>query len=144
VIVLDTTVLVYAKGGEHPLREPCRAFMEAVVRKAIAATTTPEVIQEFAYVRARRTGRAVATVEARDLIGALSPLLTVDAESLSVGLRIYEETPSIGSFDAVLAAAAIGLSADALLSADRGFGAVKGLTHLHPAVPDFLERLGAA
>jgi predicted nucleic acid-binding protein len=116
--------------------------MEAVVAKAVEATTTPEVIQEFAHVRARRTGRAVATVEARDLLGALRPLLTVDAESLSVGLRIYEQTPGIGSFDAVLAAAAISLSADALVSADRGFAEVKGLTHLHPGSPDFLERLG--
>lgn len=24
MIVLDTTVLVYAKGAEHPLRDPCR------------------------------------------------------------------------------------------------------------------------
>jgi predicted nucleic acid-binding protein len=142
MIVVDTTILVYAKGGEHPLRGPCRALMEAVVRRAIEATTTPEVIQEFAHVRARRTGRTVATLEARDLVGALSPLLTVDVESLSVGLRVYEETPAIGAFDAVLAAAAIGLAVDALASADRGFGTVKGLTHLDPASPDFLERLG--
>jgi predicted nucleic acid-binding protein len=144
MIVLDTTVLAYAKGGEHPLQRPCRALMEAVVHKDIEATTTPEVIQEFAHVRARRTGRTVATVEARDLVGALSPLLTVDVESLSVGLRIYEVTPGLGSFDAVLAAAAIGLSADALVSADRGFAKVNGLIHLDPAAADFLERIGIA
>jgi predicted nucleic acid-binding protein len=144
MIVLDTTVLVYAKGGAHPLREACRALMEAIVERAIVATTTPEVIQEFAHVRSRRTGRAVATVEARDLIGALSPLLTVDVDSLSVGLRVYEVTPGLGSFDAVLAAAAIGLSADALVSADRAFAKVTGLTHLDPAAPDFLERVGIA
>jgi uncharacterized protein len=144
MIILDTTVLVYAKGGSHPLREPCRALMEAVTRKAIEATTTPEVIQEFAHVRARRTGRGVAAGEALDLVGALAPLLTVDAASLTLGLRIYEETAGIGSFDAVLAAAAITLSADALVSADRGFADVGGLTHLDPAAPDFLQRVGVA
>ena len=30
MIVLDTTVLVYATGAEHPLRSPCRALIEAV------------------------------------------------------------------------------------------------------------------
>jgi predicted nucleic acid-binding protein len=30
LIVLDTTVLVYAKGQDHPLREPCRALVEAI------------------------------------------------------------------------------------------------------------------
>ncbi len=144
MIVLDTTILAYAKGGTHPLRAPCRALMEAVTNKAIEATTTPEVIQEFTHVRSRRISRAVAVGEAQDLIGALGPLLTVDAASLTLGLRIFEQTSGIGSFDAVLAAAVITLSADALVSADRAFGRVKGLTHLDPAVPDFLERLGIA
>ncbi len=116
--------------------------MEAVVAKSVEATTTPEVIQEFAHVRARRTGRAVAVAEALDLFGALDPLLTIDAASLTVGLRLYAETPVIGSFDAVLAAAAITLAADGLVSADRGFADIKGLTHLDPAAPDFLERIG--
>ncbi len=142
MIVLDTTVLIYAKGGDHPLRDPCRTLMDAVVAKSVEATTTPEVIQEFAHVRARRTGRAVATTEALDLVGALAPLLTIDAASLTLGLRLYVETPVIGSFDAVLAAAAITLAADALVSADRGLAQVKGLTHIDPAAPDFLERNG--
>lgn len=30
VIVLDTTVLVYAVGAEHPLRDPCRRLVEAI------------------------------------------------------------------------------------------------------------------
>jgi predicted nucleic acid-binding protein len=142
MIVLDTTVLVYAKGGDHPLREPCRTLMEAVVAKAVEATTTPEVVQEYAHVRARRTGRAVATAEALDLLGVLGPLLATEEASLALGLRLYEETPGVGSFDAVLAAAAITLGADALVSADRGFTEVKGLFHLDPGAPDFLERLG--
>jgi predicted nucleic acid-binding protein len=144
MIVLDATVLVYAKGGDHPLREPCRTLMEAVVAKAVEATTTPEVIQEYAHVRSRRTGRSVATAEALDLVGALGPLLTTDDARLTLGLRLYEETPGIGSFDAVLAAAAITLAADALVSADRGFAEVKGLAHLDPSAPDFLDRLGIA
>jgi predicted nucleic acid-binding protein len=142
MIVLDTTVLVYAKGADHPLRGPCRALIDAIGRKAIGATTTPEVIQEFAHVRARRDGRSRAVSDARGLVSTLGPLLLVDSASLSLGLRIYEETAGLGSFDAVLAAVAIFGSADALVSADRGFADVKGLTHVDPAAPDFLGRLG--
>lgn len=144
MIVLDTTVLVYAKGADHPLRGRCRALIDAVGRKAIEATTTPEVIQEFAHVRARRDGRSRAVSDARGLVSILGPLLLVDGAMLSLGLRIYEETPGLGSFDAVLAAAAAFASAEALVSADRGFAEVKGLRHLDPATPDFLERLGIA
>lgn len=144
MIVLDTTVLVYAKGADHLLREPCRALIDAIGRREVEATTTPEVVQEFAHVRARRDGRARAVSDARGLVGTLSPLLSVDEATLSLGLRIYEETPGLGSFDSVLAAAALAVSADALVSADRGFAHVKGLTHIHPAAPDFLRRIGLA
>jgi predicted nucleic acid-binding protein len=54
VIVLDTTVLVCAKGSEHAYRDPCRELIAAVADGRLQASTTAEVIQEFAHVRARR------------------------------------------------------------------------------------------
>lgn len=48
MIVLDTTVLVYAKGAEHPLRDPCRDLVAAIADERIAATTTAEVCQMLA------------------------------------------------------------------------------------------------
>ena len=144
MIVLDTTVLIYATGIEHPLRSASRQLVDAISEGRIQATTTPEVIQEYTHVRARRLARSEAVRTARDFANLLGPLLLVDTPTLTLGLRIYEETAGIGSFDAVLAAAAIALSADALVSADRGFAAVRGLVHLDPAVPDLLERLGVA
>ncbi|MGO9322650.1 MAG: hypothetical protein ACLQBY_17865 [Solirubrobacteraceae bacterium] len=47
MIVLDTTVLVYAKGAQHPLREPSRRLIEAVTERELQATTTVKVIQEL-------------------------------------------------------------------------------------------------
>jgi predicted nucleic acid-binding protein len=58
MIVLDTVVLVYAKGAEHPRREPCRELVAAIAEERIEATTTGEVIQEFVHrLRQRRRGR---------------------------------------------------------------------------------------
>jgi hypothetical protein len=42
VIVLDTTVLVYAVGDDHELREPAPAIVEAVEDGRIQAGTTVE------------------------------------------------------------------------------------------------------
>lgn len=53
MILLDTTVLVYAVAFEHALREPCRALISAIGDGRIAATTTVEVLQESTHVRAR-------------------------------------------------------------------------------------------
>ena len=57
MIVLDTTVLVYAKGAEHPLRDPCRQLVAAIAEGALQATTSVEVIQELVHVRACRRGQ---------------------------------------------------------------------------------------
>ena len=79
MIVLDTTVLVYAKGDDHPLRSPARELIEAIADQRIEATTTPEVIQEFVHVRARRRGREDAANLGRDFAELLSPLARVKA-----------------------------------------------------------------
>lgn len=137
LIVLDTSILVYATGVEHPLRQPCRELIAAIADGAIHATTTPEVIQEFVHVRSRRASRRDAVALGRDLSSLLDPLIGVDAATLAVGLRLYEEAEHLGAFDAVLCAAAISVSADAVVSADRAFAEVRGLTHLDPATPAF-------
>ncbi len=127
MIVLDTTVLVYAVGDDHALREPARAIVEAVEDGSIQATTTVEAIQELVHVRARRRGRADAAAVGRAYATLLSPLLQPSEESLVAGLRLFEREEALGAFDAVLAAAAIAQKAEALVSADRAFADVRGL-----------------
>ena len=132
MIVLDTTVLVYAKGADHPLRDPCRRLIEAIAEGDIEATTTAEVIQEFAHVRARRRGRADAASLGRDYNELLSPLLPVSGEDLERGLVLFEQLEQLGAFDAVLAATAIAARAKALVSADTAFAAIPQLPHVVP------------
>lgn len=132
MIVVDTTVLVYAVGKDHPLRPPGQRLVGAISDGEILATTTIEVIQEFAHVRARRRGREDAAALARDYIELLSPLLIVEEPDLREGLGLFGETPGIGAFDAVLAAAAHAAGAEALVSADTGFSAVAEIRHVFP------------
>lgn len=132
MIVLDTTVLVYAVGTEHTYREPCRRLVRAIQEGQVTATTTVEVIQEFAHVRARRRGRAEAVDLANDYLELLSPLLVVADSDLRDGLRLFATSESLGSFDAVLAAAARAAGADALVSADGAFSSAPGITHVIP------------
>lgn len=126
MILLDTTVLVYAVGDAHPLREPAVALMAALRDGVLRAHTTPEVIQEFAHIRARRRGRDDAMRLATAYAELLSPLNVVSAQHLSAGLELWGATEAVGAFDAVLAAVAISLDAT-LVSADRGFAGVPGV-----------------
>jgi predicted nucleic acid-binding protein len=134
MIVLDTTVLVYAKGADHPFRDPCRKLVGAIAEGAIEATTSVEAIQEFVHVRAKRRSRQDAAEIGRDYADLLSPLLDVTRDDLRKGLALFERSKTLGAFDAVLAAAAIDRGAAALVSADADFAGVDGLTHVVPDV----------
>jgi uncharacterized protein len=132
VILLDTTVLVYAKGEDHPLRDSCRDLIAAIADRQIQATTTVEVIQEFVHVRARRRNRVDAAGLGRDYAELLAPLLSPTVEDLKAGLLMFERNDALGAFDAVLAACAIRTGIEALISADTAFGDLAEISHVIP------------
>ena len=141
MILLDTSVLVYAVGAEHPLRDACRTLIEAAGDGKITATTTVEVLQEFAHVRARHRGRDDAAALAENFATLLAPLVTVQPDDLLLGLREFRQHPGLGAFDAVLAAVVQRREhLTALVSADRAFADIPGLSHLDPAAADFIAR----
>jgi predicted nucleic acid-binding protein len=143
MIVLDTTVLVYAKGTAHPLRDPCRRLIAAIAERKLDATTTVEVVQEFVHVRAQRRERSDAVALGNDYADLLAPLLTVGDEHLRRGLSLFERNGRLGAFDAVLAATALEVGASALVSADGAFASIAGLPHVIPDEPG-VERLLAS
>jgi predicted nucleic acid-binding protein len=128
LILLGTTVLSYAVGEEHRFREPSRRIVEAAASGMERVTTTVGVIQEFAHVHSRRRPRADAVALARSYIDLLSPLIEATAEDLDVGLRLFERHARLGAFDAVLAAVALRLGVEALVSADEAFASVPKLS----------------
>lgn len=133
-------ILAYAMGEEHGLQEPCRRLIEAIGGGHIRATTTPETIQEFVHVRSRRRPRREAASLGRSYADLLSPLVIVDEPTLAEGLSVFGRSRRIGAFDAILAAATIAAQAEALVSADRGFDGIRGLTRWDPAGRE-VERL---
>jgi predicted nucleic acid-binding protein len=139
LIVLDTNVLVYAVGGEHPFRPPAQQMIRAAGAGA-NVTTTVEAIQEFLHVYARRRERAFAIVQAQRYVAGLSPLLRPRRQDLEAGLILYGEHQMLEVFDCVLAATAVGHSASGFVSADRAFAAVEGLPFVDLAGLD-VERL---
>ena len=144
MIVLDTTVLVYAVGGGHPLREPSRRLVDAIGQGHVMATTTVEVVQEFAHVYARRRSRQDAADRAADFATLLGPLVHPDEADLRRGLELFVAHASLGAFDAVLAAIVLNTQhLTAVVSADAAFGDIPGLRWLDPAVGDVVSAAAA-
>lgn len=131
MILLDSNVLLYATGGMHPLREPCRAIVAAIARAAITAHLTDIVLAEFLHVRARRVGRPTAAQMASDFVDTVGSVLSVGDAGRVRALSIFGATSRLGSNDALIAAVALenGLS---LVSADQDFREVAELRLVAP------------
>lgn len=141
MILVDTSVLVYALGDDHRLQQPCRRLVELVAGGTIRATTTVEAVQEFVHVRARRRPRGDAAQYGRAYATLFAPLVEPTAADLVRGLAVFEQHDALGAFDAVLAATAQRVSEGAIASADGGFRTVDLLRVLDPADDRFEEAL---
>lgn len=139
--LFDTGVFVYALGGDHPYREPCRAIMEDGRRGLLAAEASVELIHEFAYVRLRKgVSRKVAARDARD-IAATSKLHAVQPKDIDRALELWSEHERLDVRDAIFAAQALNRGIDAILSPDRGFDGIPGLQRIDPADADAVASL---
>ena len=130
MILLDTTVLVYAFGDEHELDEPARKLIQVITDGRLRATTTVAVIEEFVHVHSRHRSRREAIQLGSRYIDLLGPLVASTEDALRRSLPLFERHTGIGAFDAVLAATAIEIGAEALVSADGGFASVPSLPYV--------------
>jgi len=128
-LFIDSAVIAYAIGEDHPQRDACRALVGAAQRGEVTLHASVELIQEVLFHRLRRTDRHGAVEEAR-AVSRLVDLHPFDASVLDRSLDLTEST-SIGGRDAIHAATALLWGFDAIVSPDRDFDGVPGLRRLH-------------
>jgi uncharacterized protein len=131
--LFDTGVFIYALGGEHHYREPCRTILGEVRSKRIAAEASVELIHEFAYVRLRQMGSRDAAARSAHAIERSFSLHTVEPPDIERALDLWSGHKRLDVRDAIFAAQALNRSIDAILSPDRGFDEVTGLERIDPA-----------
>ena len=73
----------------------------------------------------------MAAALASDFATGLRPLTVTTGQHLAVGLSLWQRHEGLGSFDAILAAAAMSAGAT-LVSADKAFARVRNLDHVVP------------
>ena len=99
IIFVDTNVLMYAVGRDHPLRQAARRFFATATKDGLPLATSAEVMQELvhAYLPVSRT-RALAA--AGQLISrcriAVWPL---EREDVMLGIELAALHPGLGARD---------------------------------------------
>ncbi|XVX20085.1 type II toxin-antitoxin system VapC family toxin [Actinomycetota bacterium] len=129
-LFVDPSVLLLAVGGEHPLREPCRALLTRAGRD-VRLHLSVEGGQEFLFHRLRRSDPGEAT-RLFDLLDRLVVWHDFDAEVLRSAVGLVRSGQVRGR-DAVHVATARSAGFDAIVSCDRDFDAVQGFRRIDPA-----------
>ncbi|HTA12073.1 MAG TPA: type II toxin-antitoxin system VapC family toxin [Solirubrobacteraceae bacterium] len=131
--LFDTGVFIYALGGDHPYRDPCRQVLREVQERRLGAEASVELIHEFAYVRLRQVGnRAAAARSARSIMRSCS-LHVVEPNDMERAVDLWREYARLDVRDAIFAAQALNRGIDAILSPDRDFDGIQGLQRIDPA-----------
>lgn len=134
-VLVDTNVFLYARARAHDYREPCRAVLRAAADGSIRLEASVEVVQEFAHVLTRRgVDRPSAVVQANE-VSAQCLLHAFDGDVLARALSLVADHPTLGMRDAVHAATALGADIEHVVSADRVFDGVEGITREDPLDP---------
>ena len=130
---LDTNIVMYAVGKEHPLKAPCAAVLRALEGSEIKAVTSVEVLQEIVH-RYQVTGRLdLAQRIVGDLKVLCEEILPVDLVDLEQAVSLLRAYPAISARDALHVAVMRRHGIEQILSTDRHFDDVAEIRRLDPA-----------
>lgn len=137
----DTGVFIYALGGDHHYRDPCRAILDNGERGRLAAEASVELVHEFAYVRLRQGVTRAEAAESARAIADACPLHVVEPTDIERALELWCKYERLDMRDAIFAAQALNRDIEAILSADRGFDGIPGLQRIDPVDADAVATL---
>jgi len=132
-VFLDTSVIVHATGGAHAYREPCRAVVRMAGEGRLAGETSVEMVQELVHVLLRRHGDRAAAVAQAQNVGRLCELHDFVVGDLVEAMALYVAHSALDMRDAVYAATVRTRGLEHVISTDRAFDGIPGLTWVDPA-----------
>jgi uncharacterized protein len=134
MILVDTNVIMYAAGADHPHKLPSVALLERVASGEVEATIDAQVLQEILHryraITQWNDGRRVY-----DLTRQIFPnVLPVTAAIMDRARRILDADPRLMARDALRAAVVMIEGMEAVCSYDRDFDRIMGIVRREPSL----------
>ncbi|MEA3459526.1 MAG: type II toxin-antitoxin system VapC family toxin [Chloroflexota bacterium] len=123
---------MYAVGQEHPLREPCRSVLQRIVDGELAVCTDSEVHQEILYrywSLSRPTQGIALSFNFQGVVNTILPVTSVD---ITMARELGNRYPHIEPRDWLHLAVMLNNGIAEIISADRHFDDIEGVTRLDP------------
>jgi predicted nucleic acid-binding protein len=131
-LFIDTAVIMYAGGGDHPLRKPCGQIIQRVGTGELDAVTSAEVVQEILhrFMAIRRPD--IGGTMARRTMDTFAPVIPITHALMRRVPDLIERYPTLSARDLVHVATCIQEGIVDIVSPDRGFDVVKELRRVSP------------
>ena len=85
----DTSIFVYALGGEHPYKEPCREIVRKAAAGDLQGEASADLLQELTHQRARRTGNRLGAAKAARSVAALAWWHSAEPNDIQRGIDLF-------------------------------------------------------
>ena len=143
VYFVDTNVVMYAVGADHAMKQPCLQIFSDFEALPLKLMTSTEVLQELLHVYTARGKRNLAIELCRDFVETVDEVLPVTYDDFNWALQFHHHHEKIMARDSIHAATAVNNRISYILSADRHFDGLNGITRIDPlAWSAHLESIG--
>lgn len=136
-VFLDANIPIYAAGRPHPLKAPAVRVLTLVAEHPNAFITDIEVVQELLHrytaLKLWEPGREVVAQFLMLMEGRIEAVLVDDIRRAA---ELADAHRDVAARDLLHAAVMLRVGADAIVSADKDFDRIGGVTRLPPAAVD--------
>lgn len=138
-VFIDTSVFMYARGKDHPLKAPCSNIILAIAKEGSlgsygAPVINAEVLQEILYryvmIDKGDTGLSIC----RDIEALEVEVLSVTKDDMNQAFDLFEryKGKNLPPRDLIHAAVMINNGMSHIISADKHFDAIKEIKRVRP------------
>lgn len=132
MILVDSNIPIYLVGGAHPNKEAAQRLIERAVAMRERLVTDAEVFQEVLhrYVAIRRREAIQPAFDA--LLGIVDDVFAVQLTDIQRARRLVLGPGELSARGALHVAIMHRQEVDQIMSFDRGFDAIPGVSRLRP------------
>ena len=130
--LLDTSIFIYAQGGPHRYFGPCRALVTGLGPDSSGYTIDAELLQEIlrVYITRGQPARAFRTFDR--LMSLFPQPVPLAAEEALSARQVLERYPELSLRHAIHAAVVATHQLEGIVSTDKAFAQISGLTVFDP------------
>jgi predicted nucleic acid-binding protein len=132
-VFVDSALLMYAAGREHPLRAPSLRFLDMVADGSVQAVTSVEVVQEILHRYISLDRPDLAGTVALDALDLFAPVVPITHALMRRVPELARKYPQLDARDVVHVATCIHEGITEIVSPDKAFDQVAELRRIDPA-----------